>query len=139
MPASITTVAFEGTEARKVDVQVQFAPGRPVFNVVGLGDKAVGEARERVRAAFAAMGLGLPGRRIIINLAPADLPKEGSHYDLPIALAMLAAMVRTAAAAMMDFLNMACLRIWSFGSVWFQGRGIASTGIRFSACALNRT
>ncbi|KAA5600443.1 YifB family Mg chelatase-like AAA ATPase [Blastochloris sulfoviridis] len=85
------TVAFQGVEAVPVDVQVQVAPGLPAFNVVGLADKAVSEARERVRAALIASGLALPARRITVNLAPADLPKEGSHYDLPIALALMAA------------------------------------------------
>jgi magnesium chelatase family protein len=64
----------------------------PRFNLVGLPDKAVNESRERVQAALAAMGLSLPPKRITINLSPADLPKEGSHYDLPIALALLGAM-----------------------------------------------
>ncbi len=88
----ITTFAFSGIEAVPVDVQVQLASGLPAFNLVGMADKAVGESRERVRAAFAAMGLSLPTRRIVVNLAPADLPKEGSHYDLPIAIALLIAM-----------------------------------------------
>ena len=83
----VTTVAFEGIEVRPVDVQVQVAPGMPAFAIVGLPDKAVSEARERVRSALIASGLTLPARCITINLAPADLPKEGSHYDLPIALA----------------------------------------------------
>jgi len=91
MVQRVSTVAFEGIEARAVDVQVQVAPGLPAFTVVGLPDKAVSEARERVRAALVASGLALPSRRIIINLAPADLPKEGSHYDLPIALGLMAA------------------------------------------------
>ena len=91
MVQRVTTVAFEGIEARAVDVQVQVAPGLPAFNVVGLPDKAVSEARERVRAALVASGLALPARRITVNLAPADLPKEGSHYDLPIALGLMAA------------------------------------------------
>jgi magnesium chelatase family protein len=77
MVQRVTTVAFEGIEARAVDVQVQVAPGLPAFNVVGLPDKAVSEARERVRSALIASGLALPGRRITVNLAPADLPKEG--------------------------------------------------------------
>lgn len=89
MSATITTVAFEGTEARNVNVQVQLVSGRPNFHIVGLGDKAVSEAKERVRAAFASLGLALPQKRIIVNLAPADLPKEGSHYDLPIALSIM--------------------------------------------------
>jgi magnesium chelatase family protein len=91
MVQRVATVAFEGVEARPVDVQVQIAPGLPAFNLVGLPDKAVSEARERVRAALIASGLALPARRITINLAPADLPKEGSHYDLPIALGLMAA------------------------------------------------
>ena len=92
MVARIYTVAFEGAEARRVDVQVQVtSSGKNVFNIVGLADKAVAESRERVRAAFASLGISLPGKRIIINLAPADLPKEGAHYDLPIALGLMAA------------------------------------------------
>ncbi len=87
----VATVAFEGVEARPVDVQVHVAAGLPAFTIVGLPDKAVSEARERVRAALIASGLALPARRITINLAPADLPKEGSHYDLPIALGLMAA------------------------------------------------
>lgn len=82
----IYTVAFQGIEARPVDVQVHIAEsGSGQFNLVGLADKAVGESRERVRAALSAIGLALPYKRITVNLAPADLPKEGSHYDLPIA------------------------------------------------------
>jgi magnesium chelatase family protein len=91
MVARVSTVAFEGIEARAVDVQVQVSPGLPAFHVVGLADKAVSEARERVRSALIASGLALPARRITVNLAPADLPKEGSHYDLPIALGLMAA------------------------------------------------
>lgn len=90
--AIVSTTAYLGLEARSVEVQVQIAPGLPNFNVVGLADKAVGESRERVRAAIAAMGLSLPPKRITVNLSPADLPKEGSHYDLPIALGLLATM-----------------------------------------------
>jgi len=91
MVQRVATVAFEGIEARAVDVQVQVAPGLPAFNIVGLPDKAVSEAKERVRAALIASGLALPARRITVNLAPADVPKEGSHYDLPIALGLMAA------------------------------------------------
>src|SRR6202795_4610728 len=79
MVQRVSTVAFEGIEARAVDVQVQVAPGLPAFTIVGLPDKAVSEARERVRAALVASGLALPARRITVNLAPADLPKEGSY------------------------------------------------------------
>jgi magnesium chelatase family protein len=91
MVQRVSTVAFEGIDARAVDVQVQVAPGLPAFAIVGLPDKAVSEARERVRSALIASGLALPARRITVNLAPADLPKEGSHYDLPIALGLMAA------------------------------------------------
>ena len=90
MVARISTVAFEGAEARLVDVQVQVAPGLQAFTIVGLADKAVAESRERLRGVFAALGLALPHKRIVINLAPADMPKEGAHYDLPIALGLLA-------------------------------------------------
>jgi magnesium chelatase family protein len=92
MAARVVTVAFSGVEARRVDVEVQFTGGEAKFFLVGMGDKAISESRERVRAAFAGLGLALPARRIIANLAPADLPKEGSHYDLPIALAIMAGM-----------------------------------------------
>ena len=92
MVAIVSTVAYLGLEARAVETQAQIAPGLPGFTVVGLGDKAVNESRERVRAAIAALGLALPPKRITINLSPADLPKEGSHYDLPIALGLLGAM-----------------------------------------------
>ncbi len=92
MVARAATVAFHGSEVLDVDVQVQMAAGLPAFAVVGLPDKAVGESRERVRAALGAMGLALPPKRITVNLAPADLVKEGSHFDLPIALGILAAM-----------------------------------------------
>ena len=92
MVATVGTVAFLGLEARPVEVQCQLVSGLPNFIVVGLADKAVGESRERVRNAIAAIGLSLPPKRITVNLSPADLPKEGSHYDLPIALALLGAM-----------------------------------------------
>ena len=92
MVARAYTVAFQGLDARIVEVQCAISPGLPAFSLVGLPDKAVSEAKERVRAAIAALGLALPAKRITINLSPADLPKEGSHFDLPIALALLAAM-----------------------------------------------
>jgi magnesium chelatase family protein len=92
MVARVGTVAFQGIEAVPVDVQVQMAPGIVGFTVVGLPDKAVAESRERVRSALNAIGLALPARRITVNLAPADLPKEGSHFDLPIALGLLVAL-----------------------------------------------
>jgi magnesium chelatase family protein len=105
--AHIFTVAFAGIEAREVDVQVHMAPAQQhSFTIVGLGDKAVTESRERVRAALAAVGLALPAKRITVNLAPADLPKEGSHYDLPIALGLLAAMGVLPAPEMSGYLAM---------------------------------
>lgn len=92
MVVRIRTVAFEGIEVVPVEVEVALAQGLPSFSVVGLPDKAVAESRERVRAALGAIGLGLPPKRITVNLAPADLPKEGSHFDLPIALGLMAAL-----------------------------------------------
>lgn len=90
--ARVVTFAFNGIDAIPVEVQVQIAPGLPAFNLVGMPNKAVAESRERVRAVLSALGLALPPRRVLVNLAPADLPKEGTHFDLPIALALLAAM-----------------------------------------------
>lgn len=93
MVARISTVAFEGAEARRVDVQVQVGTAsRPHFAIVGLADKAVAESRERVVSAFASLGLSLHGKRVTVNLAPANLPKEGAHYDLPIALGLMGAL-----------------------------------------------
>ncbi|HHX88271.1 MAG TPA: YifB family Mg chelatase-like AAA ATPase [Paracoccus sp.] len=92
MLAVARTVAFEGVEARLVEAQCVLSPGLPAFHVVGLPDKAVSEARERVRAALSSLVIALPPKRITVNLSPADLPKEGSHFDLPIALALLAAL-----------------------------------------------
>ncbi len=92
MTSRCSTIAFQGVEGVVVDCQAQFVSGQTNFMVVGLPDKAVGESRERVRAALHAIGLALPGKRLVVNLSPADLPKEGSHYDLPIALAVLSAL-----------------------------------------------
>ena len=92
MVSHVSTVAFEGIDVTPIDVQVQMASGLPAFAIVGLPDKAVGESKERVRAAIHALGLSLPAKRIIVNLAPADILKEGSHFDLPIAIGLLIAM-----------------------------------------------
>ena len=92
MVARSYTVAFQGVDARLVEVQCAVTAGLPAFSVVGLPDKAVSEARDRVRSALSSMAIALPSKRITINLSPADLPKEGSHFDLPIALALLAAL-----------------------------------------------
>ncbi|RLQ86860.1 YifB family Mg chelatase-like AAA ATPase [Notoacmeibacter ruber] len=92
MVATVHTVSFQGIEAVPVSVQVMVAPGKMNTQIVGLPDKAVAESRERVQAALHASGLSMPVKRVTVNLAPADLPKEGSHYDLPIALGLMAAM-----------------------------------------------
>lgn len=92
MVARINTVAFQGVDVQSVDVQVQISNGLPAFTIVGLPDKAVAESKERVRAALHALGIALPAKRLTVNLAPADVMKEGSHYDLPIALGLLTAM-----------------------------------------------
>lgn len=92
MVARAYTVAFEGVEAREVEVQCALAPGLPRFSIVGLPDKAVSEARDRVQSALASLSIALPSKRITVNLSPADMPKEGSHFDLPIALGLLAAL-----------------------------------------------
>ncbi len=125
MVALVSTVAYLGLEARAVEVQCQIAPGLPRFNLVGLPDKAVGESRERVHAALAAMGLALPPKRITINLSPADLPKEGSHYDLPIALALLAAMGVTDAEQLHDWI--------AVGELALDGRIVPSPGVLLAA------
>ena len=125
MVALVSTVAYLGLEARSVEVQCQLAAGMPRFSVVGLPDKAVGESRERVQAALSAMGLSLPPKRITINLSPADLPKEGSHYDLPIALALLAAMGATDAEQLGEFV--------AVGELALDGRIVASPGVLLAA------
>ena len=129
MVARVSTVAFEGVEARPVDVQVQVAPGSVVFNIVGLGDKAVRESQERVRSALIASGLALPAKRITVNLAPADLPKEGSHYDLPIALGVMAAI----GAIPMDALEGYCV----IGELALDGTISAVAGVLPAAIAAN--
>lgn len=129
MVAHVTTVSFQGIEAVPVDVQVLLAPGLPNFTIVGLPDKAVAESRERVRAALHASGLSLPPRRITVNLAPADLPKEGSHYDLPIALGLMAAIGAMPA----EFLN----RFVVLGELALDGSIAAVTGALPAAIAAN--
>lgn len=92
MVARVATIAFQGIETLPIDVEVQLTAGMPSFTIVGLPDKAVGESRERVRGALSGLGLALPPKRITVNLSPADVVKEGSHFDLPIALGLLMAM-----------------------------------------------
>ncbi len=125
MVATVATVAYLGLEARAVEVQVQLAPGLPSFVIVGLADKAVAESRERVRAALNAIGLALPPKRITINLSPADLPKEGSHYDLPIALGLLAAIGATDAEGLSNYV--------AVGELGLDGRIAASPGVLLAA------
>ena len=130
MVARVVTLAFDGVDARRVDVEVQFTTHNDgTMVIVGLGDKAVGESRERVRAAFAGLGLAIPYRRTVINLAPADLPKEGSHYDLPIALGILAAMGIVAPDA---------LQGWAaIGELSLDGRIAPVAGVLPAAVAAN--
>ncbi|HEX8126661.1 MAG TPA: YifB family Mg chelatase-like AAA ATPase [Allosphingosinicella sp.] len=125
MVAHVATVAFLGLEARAVEVQVQISAGLPKFLVVGLPDKAVAESRERVHAALAAIGLSLPPKRITVNLSPADLPKEGSHYDLPIALGMLAAMGAIDTEMLAGYV--------AVGELGLDGRIAASPGVLLAA------
>ncbi|MEE4454528.1 YifB family Mg chelatase-like AAA ATPase [Novosphingobium resinovorum] len=125
MVAIVSTVAYLGLEARAVEVQCQVAPGIPGFTLVGLPDKAVRESTQRVSAALTAMGLALPPKRIIVNLSPADLPKEGSHFDLPVALALLAAMGVIDAEQLGDFV--------AVGELALDGRVIPSPGVLLAA------
>ena len=125
MVAHVATVAFLGLEARSVEVQVQIASGLPKFLVVGLPDKAVNESRERVHAALAAIGLSLPPKRITVNLSPADLPKEGSHFDLPIALGLLAAMGAIDRETLAGYL--------AIGELSLDGRVAPSPGVLLAA------
>ena len=125
MVATVATVAYLGLEARSVEVQVQLSAGLPAFVIVGLPDKAVAESRERVRAAMSAIGLALPPKRITVNLSPADLPKEGSHFDLPIALCLLAAIGATDAEALSHYL--------AVGELSLDGRIAASPGVLLAA------
>src|SRR3569623_335337 len=125
MVAHVATVAFLGLEARAVECQVQISSGLPKFLVVGLPDKAVAERRERVHAALAAIGLALPPKRITVNLSPADLPKEGSHYDLPIALCLLAAIGAIDAETLSHYV--------AVGELCLDGRIAASPGVLLAA------
>jgi len=125
MASIVATVAYLGLEPRAVEVQVQLIPGLPAFNVVGLADKAVAESRERVRGAVSAMGLSLPPKRIVVNLSPADLPKEGSHFDLPIALALLAGMGVVDAETLSDYVVV--------GELSLDGRLAPSPGVLLAA------
>src|SRR5579864_5686629 len=91
MLARTVTHALVGLESRRVEVEAHLQRGVPAFAIVGLADRACQEAKERVRSGITSAELEWPLRRITVNLAPADLRKEGSGFDLPIALAILAA------------------------------------------------
>jgi magnesium chelatase family protein len=104
MVARVSTVAFQGIEGVPVDVQVMIGPGKINMHIVGLPDKAVAESRERVQAALHASGLAMPPKKVTVNLAPADLPKEGSHFDLPIALGLMAALGAIPGDALTDYI-----------------------------------
>ncbi|NVK20105.1 MAG: YifB family Mg chelatase-like AAA ATPase [Methylocystaceae bacterium] len=121
MTARITTVTFQGIDVIEVEVQVSITTGLPALNIVGLADKAVSEARERVRSALTALGLSLPPKRITVNLSPADLAKEGSHFDLPIALGLLAAMDVISEEELMPFIVL--------GELALDGRISPVTGV----------
>lgn len=125
MTTIVSTVAYLGLEARAVEVQVQLIPGLPKFIVVGLADKAVAESRERVRGAIAAMGLSMPPKHIVVNLSPADLPKEGTHFDLPIALGLLGAMGVVDAETLSELVVV--------GELGLNGRIAASPGVLLAA------
>lgn len=125
MTATVATVAYLGLEARSVEVQVQLSAGLPRFTIVGLPDKAVAESRERVHAALASIGLALPPKRITVNLSPADLPKEGSHFDLPIALCLLAAIGAADAEALSHYVIV--------GELKLDGRIAPSPGVLLAA------
>ncbi len=127
MLSRVTTIAFRGIEAVPVAVEVQVASGTVAFSIVGLGDKAVAESRDRVRAALSAVGLSLPPRRITVNLAPADLPKAGSHYDLPIALGLMAALGAIPAEAVVESVVL--------GELGLDGRVVGVAGVLPAAVA----
>ncbi len=121
MLARTMTIAFQGLHTQTVDVQVHIGDGLPAFTIVGLADKSVSEAKERVRAALSAMGMALPPKRITINLSPADMVKEGSHYDLPIAIGLLSAMGVIDADIIADYIFM--------GELALDGMLVAVNGI----------
>jgi magnesium chelatase family protein len=104
MITQVSSLAFNGVDIIDVDVQVKLDPGIPKFNIVGLADKTIAESRERVRVALSSIGLCLPAKNILINLAPADLIKEGSHFDLAISVGILASIGALPAEEMRNYL-----------------------------------
>lgn len=130
MLARVNTITFNGLEVLDVDLQVQISAGLPAFTIVGLPDKAIAESRERVRAALQSLGLSLPAKRITVNLAPADLFKEGSHFDLPIALGLLSAMNIVPSETLLDYLVI--------GELGLDGAVISVNGVLPVAIKANR-
>ena len=127
MVARIATVAFQGIDVLPITTEVHIANGLPAFTIVGLPDKAVGESKERVRAALGSIGLALPTKRITVNLAPADVLKEGSHFDLPIAVGLLCAMgILT---------NEQFEKVWVMGELGLDGRIAPVAGVLPAAVA----
>src|SRR5688500_3469241 len=125
MVATVATVAYLGLEARAVEVQAQLSTGLSAFHIVGLPDKAVAESRQRVRAALSSIGLALPPKVITVNLSPADLPKEGAHFDLPIALCLLAAIGAVDAESLAHYV--------AVGELALDGRIASSPGVLLAA------
>ncbi len=129
MVSRVYSVAYSGIHVTEVEVQVQMTAGLPVFTIVGLPDKAVAESKERVRAAIQSLGLSLPTKRITVNLAPSDLAKEGSHFDLPIAIAILISMGAIPSDAIDDYYVM--------GELSLDGRILPVSGVLPAAIAAN--
>ena len=127
MVSRITSVAFSGIDTTPVDVQTSISPGLPAFTIVGMADKPVSEARDRVRAALGALGLPLPAKKILVNLAPADLIKEGSHFDLPIAIGVLLAMGVLPAEELAGY--------WAMGELSLDGALTSVNGVLPAAIA----
>lgn len=129
MLARIGTAAFKGIEVLPVNVEVHISNGLPAFTIVGLPDKAVAESKERVRSALNSIGLSLPAKRITVNLAPADVLKEGSHFDLPIALSVLGAMEIIPSDRLCSY--------WAMGELGLDGRIAPVSGVLPAAVAAN--
>ncbi|CCZ21901.1 putative enzyme (N-terminal) transcriptional regulator with P-loop containing NTP hydrolase domain (C-terminal)(YifB) [Acetobacter sp. CAG:977] len=129
MLARIGTAAFKGIEVLPVNVEVHISNGLPAFTIVGLPDKAVAESKERVRSALNSIGLSLPAKRITVNLAPADVLKEGSHFDLPIALGVLGAMEIIPSDRLCSY--------WAMGELGLDGRIAPVSGVLPAAVAAN--
>ena len=127
MICRLKTVAFDGIEAKLVEVQVSISSGMPGFVIVGLPDKAINESRERVRAVFAMLGVEFPHEHVTVNLKPADLLKEGAHFDLPIALGVLGAMKLVNQQMLQNFIFMGAL---SLDGTLERVNGVLPAGVR---------